>query len=136
MPEQMTPSSSQIAQRQNIDQYSRFLKPTIPAGQLDYYNPRMPLVSKELSIGNIQREDMIAYLDTEQAILEFLEEGQIGLARFMMTTFQSELKLSMSFDGLFMEYIATNKFEYTQTQHLHEHQDRPKKGFLGIGGKS
>ena len=131
MPEQTTPSHYPTP-KQNIDQFSRFLKPTIPEGQLDYYNPRMPLVGKELSIGNIQREDMISYIDTEQAILEFLEEGQIGLARFMMTIFQSELKLSMSFDGLFMEYISTNKFEYTQTQHVHEHlEPTEKKGFLG-----
>jgi len=134
MDEKMMPSSG-VATRQNIDQYSRFLKPTIPTGQLDYYNPRMPLVGKELSIGNIQREDMISYINIEEAVLEFLEEGQIGLARFMMTLFQGELKLSMSFDGMFMEYISTNKFEYTQTQHLHEHPAEQKKGFLGIGRK-
>lgn len=121
-----------IAKKQSIDQYSRFLQPTIPKGQLDYYNPRMPLVGKELSIGNIEREDMISYLTTEEAILEFLEEGQLGLARFMMTTFQSELKLSMSFEGRFMEYISTNKFEYVQKQDITEHVDaQPKRGFFG-----
>ena len=133
MEEKMMPGSG-VATRQNIDQYSRFLKPTIPKGQLNYYNPRMPLVGKELSIGNIQREDMISYLNIEESVLEFLEEGQIGLARFMMTLFQGELKLSMSFDGMFMEYISTNKFEYTQTQHLHEHPaEQKRKGFLGLG---
>lgn len=127
------PGQDSVSTKQNIDQYSRFLQPTIPQGQEDYYNNRLPLVSKELSVGNIEREDMISYLDTEQAILEFLEEGQIGLARFMMTTFQSELKLSMSFGGSFMEHITTNKFEYTQTQHVHEHtQPVKKKGFLGL----
>ena len=121
-----------ISDKQSIDQYSRFLQPTIPKGQLDYYNPRMPLLGKELSIGNIEREDMISYLTTEEAILEFLEEGQLGLARFMMTLYQSELKLSMSFEGMFMEYISTNKFEYKQTQDVTEHVDLPKKrGFFG-----
>jgi len=68
----------------------------------------------------------------EQAILEFLEEGQIGLARFLMTTFQSELKLSMSFDGRFMEQITTSKFEYSQKQDIHEHIEPVKrKGIFG-----
>jgi len=120
-----------IANRQSIDQFTRFLEPTVPDGQLDYYNSRKPLIGKELSIGNIEREDMISYIDTGQAILEFLEEGQIGLARFMMTIYQGELKLSMSFEGKFMEYISTNKFEYKQTQDIHEHTDKPKRGFFG-----
>ena len=118
----------------SIDQYSRFLEPTIPKGQHEYYNERKPLISKELSVGNIVREDMISYLDTEQAILEFLEEGQIGLARFLMTTFQSELKLSMSFDGRFMEQITTSKFEYTQKQDLYEHIEPVRRKGL-FGGK-
>jgi len=128
------PSSGPDLSKQSIDQYSRFLEPTIPTGQHDYYNDRKPLISKELSVGNIEREDMISYLDMEQAILEFLEEGQIGLARFLMTTFQSELKLSMSFEGRFMEQITTSKFEYTQRQDIHEHMEAvPKKGFFKRG---
>ena len=118
--------------RKNIDQYTRFLEPTIPDGQQNYYNPRKPLISKELSVGNIQRTDMISYLFMEEAILEFLKEGQIGLARFLMTEYQSELKLTMSFDGLFMEYIATSKFEYKQSQDITEHViPQKKKGILG-----
>ena len=118
--------------RRSIDQYSRFLEPTIPKGQENYYNPRKPLISKELSIGNIERTDMVGNLDMYDAILEFLEEGQIGAARFLMTRFQGELKLSMSFDGLFMEYIGTSKFEYKQTQDITEHLPQQKKhGLLG-----
>jgi len=120
--------------KQSIDQYSRFLEPTIPRGQQDYYNERKPLISKELSVGNIERQDMPSHLDTEDAILEFLEEGQIGLARFMMTRFQSELKLSMSFQARFMEQITTSKFEYTQKQDIHEHTDAPVRRGL-FGGK-
>jgi hypothetical protein len=120
-----------IVHKQSIDQYTRFLQPTIPKGQYDYYNPRMPLVGKELSTGNIEREDMISYLTTEEAILEFMEEGQLGLARFMMTTFQSEIMFSKSFEGRFMEYIGTNKFEYVQKQDITEHIEQPKKkGFF------
>jgi len=120
--------------KKSIDQYTRFLEPTIPNGQENYYNPRKPLISKELSVGNIERTDMISYLSMEEAILEFLEEGQIGLARFLMTTFQSELKLSMSFDGLFMEYIGTSKFEYKQSQDITEHViPQKKKGLFRRG---
>jgi hypothetical protein len=70
-----------------------------------------------------------------------MEWGQIGLARHFMTSFQSEIKLTMSFDGKFLEQIAGQKFEYTQEQHVYEHQlpAEPvrKKGFLGrlMGGK-
>ena len=118
--------------RQSIDQYSKFLEPTMPKGQEEYYNSRKPLIGKELSVGNIERTDMVGNFDMEDAIMEFMEEGQIGLARFMMTRFQSELKLTMSFDGRFMDQITTSKFEYTQRQDIHEHIEPVKhKGFFG-----
>lgn len=118
--------------KHSIDQYSRFLEPTIPSGQKGYYNEIKPLISKELSVANIQRTDMIGFFDTEDAILEFFIEGQIGLGRFLMTRWQTELKLSMSFDARFMEQITTSKFEYTQKQDIHEHMDVPqKKGLFG-----
>lgn len=127
-----------VAIKQNIDQYSRFLKPTIPEGQLGYYNPVMPLVGKELSIGNIFREDMLGHLPMITCIQKLLSYGQIGLHRRYMIGFQAELKLTMSFDGLFMEQIAGNKFEYTQEQHVYEHpMEMPKKkGIFGglLGG--
>jgi len=113
--------------RQSIDQYSKFLEPTMPKGQEAYYNTRKPLIAKELSVGNIERSDMIGNFDMEDAIMDFMEEGQIGLARFMMTRFQSEFKMSMSFEGRFMDQITTNKFEYTQRQDIHEHVEPVKK---------
>lgn len=117
-----------LATKQSIDQFSRFLEPTLPPGQLDYFNPRKPLVGKETSVANIQREDTNSYLFIEEAILEFLEEGQIGLARFLMMLWLSELKLTMSFDGKFMEFVGTHKFEYTQKQDITEHvHPLPKK---------
>jgi len=120
--------------RQSIDQYSKFLEPTMPKGQEQYYNTRKPLISKELSVGNIERSDMIGNFDMEDAIMDFMEEGQIGLARFMMTRFQSEFKMTMSFEGRFMDQITTNKFEYTQRQDIHEHLEPVKKRGM-FGGK-
>jgi len=127
-----------VAVKQNIDQYSRFLKPTIPEGQLGYYNPVMPLVGKELSIGNIERSDMLGHLPMISCIQILLSYGQLGLHRDMMIKFQSELKLTMSFEGRFMEQIASNKFEYTQEQHVYEHgleEPKKKKGLLGFLGR-
>ena len=117
----------EIVHKQTIDQFSQFLEPSIPKGQNEYYNDRKPLISKELSVGNIERQDMISYLDMEDAILEFMEEGQIGLARFLMTRYQSEIKLTMSFDARFMDQICTSKFEYVQKQDITEHLEQPKK---------
>lgn len=127
--------SSVDLSKQAIDQYSRFLEPTIPKGQLDYYNDRKPLISKELSVGNIERSDMVGFFDIEDAILEFLEEGQIGAARFLMTRWQTELKLTMSFDGRFMEQITTSKFEYSQKQDIHEHIEPVKRKAGLFGGR-
>ena len=118
--------------KKTIDQFSKFLEPTIPKGQEEYFNERKPLISKELSVGNIERADMVGNLDMFDAILEFLEEGQIGLARFFMTRFQGDFKMSMSFEGKFLEHISSNKMEYTQRQDIHEHIERPKK--TGIFG--
>jgi len=123
-----------MATRQTIDQYSKFLEPTMPKGQEEYYNSRKPLIGKELSVGNIERSDMIGNFDMEDAIMDFMEEGQIGLARFLMTRFQSEFKMSMSFDGRFMDQVTTSKFEYTQKQDITEHINHPKKAGL-LGGK-
>lgn len=130
-------SDGRVVVKQNIDQYSRFLKPTIPDGQLGYYNPMMPLVGKELSIGNIFREDMLGHIPMITCIQKLLSYGQIGLHRRFMVGFQSELKLTMSFDGRFMEQISSNKFEYSQEQHVYEHglDEKKKKGLFGMGGK-
>ena len=122
----------QVPTKQSIDQYSKFLEPTMPKGQEEYYNSRKPLISKELSVGNIERTDMIGNFDMEDAIMDFMDEGQIGIARFLMTRFQSEFKMTMSFEGRFMEQITTNKFEYSQKQDIHEYiEPVPRKSMFG-----
>jgi hypothetical protein len=123
-----------ITTKQSIDQYSRFLEPRLPENQKEYFEKLMPLISKGISIANIKREDMNSYIAVEDVVLESLNEGQIGIARFWMTRWMTELGLTMSFDGLFMDLIATNKFQYTQKQDVYEHIDYPKKkGLLGLG---
>ena len=121
------PSSQKIL----LDKFTEFLKPSLPTGQHDYYNPRIPLISKELSVGFIAREDMISYLMTASTILELLEEGQIDLARFAMTMYINEWKSSMSIDGAFLREMMANKIEYSTSQTLHEYQHKaPKKGIF------
>lgn len=124
-----------VATKRSIDQYTQFFEPTIPKEQRRYFERVKPLISKENSVANIERTDMISYLVNTEAALECMAEGQIGLGRFLMTMHLADLKLTMSFDGKVIESIVSNKFEYTQRQDVHEHVDYPKrKGFFGGRG--
>ena len=113
--------------RQSIDQYSKFLEPTVPKGQEEFYNIIKALIGKENSVGNIERTDMIGFFDMDDAIIILLCSGQIQWARHLMVRHQAEFKRSMSFDGRFMDQITTSKFEYTQRQDIHEHMEPVKR---------
>jgi len=120
-----------ISQSKNIDQYSRFLEPTIAAGRLKETTRVKPLIGKETRVANIIRSDMNGYLFAGEAVLDFMQEGQIGLAHFVMMNDLRELNLTDSFGGETRNQIFTNKFEYTQKQDITEHIDQPrKKGFF------
>jgi len=74
---------------------------------------------------------MNGYLFAGEAVLDFMQEGQIGLAHFVMMNDLRELNLTDSFGGETRNQIFTNKFEYTQKQDITEHIDQPrKKGFF------
>jgi len=125
-----------FATKQNIDQYTRFFEPKYPQNQKRYFESIIPLISKIIYTANIKREDMPSYLILKDAILESLSEGQIGLTRFFMVSWMTELGLTPSIDGIVIDNILSNKFEYTQRQDLYEHVEAPRrKGFLGLGGK-
>jgi hypothetical protein len=127
--------------KQNIDQYSKFLLPTIPKGQFDYYNSFMALIGKETSTGNIFREDMMGHIPMVTCIIKLTNYGQLGLSRRFTIGFLSELNLTRSFDARFLEIIGSNKLEYTQEQHIYEHPAEEiggkKKGIFGgfLGGR-
>jgi len=123
----MSPQQEGTAER--LDQISMFLWPTWVPGQEDYDTPRMPLVSKELSVGRIKEEHMKGNISHTRTSLDMLEEGQIGLARFIMKFMHSEFKMTMSIDGEFMDGITHQELRYTQHQHLHqpEQQNQPQK---------
>lgn len=91
-----------------------------------------PLIGKETRVANIIRSDIRGYLYASEAVLELMEEGQIGLANFIMVNDLRELNLTDSLGGETRDQIFTHKFEYTQKQDITEHVDVPKRsGFFG-----
>ena len=119
--------------KQRLDQISRFLQPTIPRGEEERYRILKPLVSKEMSLGNIQREDMISNIRMNYGIQEFFMFGQEDLAFTFLTCFLAEFKMTMSIDCKMLESLTKSKLEYAQTYTVHEHQhteEGPRKGLL------
>jgi len=119
-------------QKKRLDQYKSFLSPTLADDQDDYYGPIRPLIGPELSVAYLEREDMLSYLLQIKTAQEMFANGQDDLGLLVMTTMTSELKLSMSREGLVVDNIFSNKMEYTQTQNLHEYQHpaNVKQGLL------
>jgi hypothetical protein len=116
----------------DIDQYTRFFEPTVAEGKRKETNRIKPLIGKETRVANIIRSDMNGYLYSSEAIMEMHQEGQLGLAFFIMIQDQRELNLTDSFGGETRDEIFTHKFEYTQKQDITEHVEQPKrKGFFG-----
>lgn len=108
------------------------LRATEPTGYKEYYNPRSPLLGKELSLGVVEKTDMMANLEMVWTILEFWKEGQIELALDFTTAYQNDWKSTMSINAEFLRSLTTQEMKYTQTQELHEYQHPPpKKGLFG-----
>ena len=64
-----------------------------------HINPRQSLLGKELSVGSIDKTDMLANDMMTWTILELFYEGQIDVAWDLMTWYQNDWKASMSIDG-------------------------------------
>lgn len=122
------------AMEDRFNNISLFLKATQPDGYESYYNPRKPLLGKELSVGSIDKTDMLAHNLMVWNILELFCEGQIDYAWDRMTWFQSDWKASMSIEGKLLDSLTSQEYKYSQTQTLHEFQHPPKKRGL-FGGK-
>ena len=134
MPEQIRPPSIRDIQ-EKFSAIEMLLKATEPVGYHDYYNPRSPLLGKELSIGVIDKTDMLANDMMSWAILEYFYHGQFDLAFDLMTWYQNDWKASMSVDGMLLTSLTSQEVKYTQKQELHEFQHpAQKKGLFG-GGK-
>ena len=126
------PQPTQI-NKQRLDQFSRFVNPTISKGNEDYANRIRPTIGKELSTSFIQREDMSGLMRMGYVAEVFTLKGQNKTAQIIMNWMLRELEGSRSIEGWFGEEIMSgNKMEYTQTQNVHEYQHKPeKKGFFG-----
>ena len=131
-PEKMYSASTE---KKRLDQYKTFLNPTLADDQNEYYGPIRPLIGPELSVANLEREDIGSYLRQEYTIQELFANGQDDLGLLMMTTMTAELKLSMSKDGMVVDNIFSNKMEYSQTQTLHEYQHPAERKKRFFGGK-
>lgn len=132
MPEQLQGPSRQYKERlSNID---RFLgvDSTLPKIRDDeWYDKIRPLMSKELSLGILDKTDIGSYLLTIQCARMFLLYGQEITGRGIMTDLIAELKLSSSIDGTMIDAIFKEKIQYEQTQNVHEHVvPAPKKKWL------
>jgi hypothetical protein len=115
---------------------SQLLMATQPEGYNEYYNSRSPLLGKELSLGIIDKTDMLANDMLSWAILELFFEGQTDFAWDYMTWYQNDWKASMSIDGKLLDRITGEEIRYTQTQHVYEHQEQqPRRGLFGFGKK-
>lgn len=123
-------------EKKRLDQYKSFLNPTLADNQDDFYGPIRPLIGPELSVANLEKEDILSYLLTVGCAQEMFANGQDDLGLFIMTNMTAELKLTMSRDGLVVENIFSNKMEYSQTQTLHEYQHpAERKKWSLFGGK-
>jgi len=122
--------------KKRLDQYKSFLIATQADDQNTFYGPIRPLIGPELSVANLEREDLLSFIKTEYCAQEMFANGQDDLGLLIMTTMTAELKLSMSKDGLVVGNIFSDKIEYSQTQEVHEYQHpvEKKRGFFG--GKS
>jgi len=129
MPEQKLPPLNLAERLHNIEM---LLKATQPKGYTEYYNPRLPLVGKELSIGAIDKTDMLANDIMCWTILEFFYHAQFDMAFDLMTWYQNDWKASMSIGGELLRNLTSPEYRYSQTQTLHEYQHQPeRKGIFG-----
>lgn len=124
MPEQ-TPPRINLAER--LHTIEMLLQATQPRGYQDYYNPRLPLIGKELSIGSIDKTDMLANDTMCWTILEFFYHAQFDVAFDLMTWYQNDWKSSMSIGGELLRNLTSPEYRYTQTQELHEYQHKPER---------
>ena len=134
MPEGL-PKGERVSVEEKFNSIEMLLKATQPDGYAEYYNPRSPLLGKELSLGVIDKTDMLANDIMCWTILEFFYHAQFDMAFDLMTWYSNDWKASMSIDGVLLDSLTSQEYRYTQSQTLHEYQHPPEKRGL-FGGKS
>lgn len=115
-----------------INALEMFLRATTPLGYEEYYNPRSPLLGKELSVGYVSREDMLGNDVMVWSILEYFYEGQLDFAWDRMTWYQNDWKASMSIEAKLLDKLTSQEVRYTTQEHVYQHEVKPKKkGWFG-----
>jgi len=110
----------------------RFLQGTKPLGNNEFSNELVQATGKELSVANLDKEDITSYIKGFGTAIVFYLHGQNRTKQIILTLIQAELKLSMSIDNEFSHLLFRDTLEYTQTQNVHEYVHEPaRKKFFG-----
>jgi|GEM_PF-7046686 len=112
----------------------RFLDSTKPKKADEWFDQIRPLWGKELSLGILDKTDIMSYLLTIETAMTFLSYNIEKTGRKIMVKLIAELKLSGSIDGTMIENIFREKIQYEQTQHVHEHTEHQQRRGI-FGGK-
>jgi len=111
-----------------LDQYSMFLHENIPEGiEPGLRNILQLLFSKSISIGNIDKADMMANNEIVWAIEEFVFSYQLDSAMMLGIWYINDIKSSMSKDAKLLDTIGRQELKYSQDQHIYEHDVQQKK---------
>lgn len=127
MPDDL-PRSMPESSLPRIDQWSLFLHEEIPEGiEPMLANVLKLLFSKSISVGNIEKTDMMANASMEWTIYELVISYQLQSAMMFGISYINDWKASMSKDGKLLENMAKQELRYTQDQHVYEHVEAPRK---------
>jgi len=114
---------------ETLSNLEKLLDPTLPKGDefTDYINLRRMVLGKELYLGYIERNDLLALDLVVQAIQENFNHGQIAMALDWEVQYLNNLRTSPSVDGNFIKRITSQEFKYTQDQKITEVQQPAKR---------
>lgn len=115
-----------------LDQYSMFLFENIPEDiEPGLRNILQLLFSKAVSVGNIEKSDMMANNEVVWAIEEFVFSYQLESAMMLAIWYINDMKTTMSKDAELLKTIGRQELRYTQDQHIYEHaMEKKKRGWF------
>jgi len=104
------------------------LKPDIPDAERAYFQRFYVMFSKIAALGNIKREDILAFKLTYKMVAILLENGIYDYAHELMGDFLMTLQLSRSVEGFWTLYGQRGVERTEQIQRLMEKQKRKTFG--------
>jgi len=109
------------------------LKPDIPAREREYFQRFYVMFSKIAALGNIRREDVLAFKITYKIIAILLENGIYDYAHELMGEFLMTLQLSRSIGGFWTLYGQRG---VERTEHIERMMTRVRKQSMASRIKS